>query len=255
MKPINWILAGAAIPSVFVLGWMLLDTACTPEAAAAADESVRECYRSWIGSLSGWVAAAAAVITIFVLLLQIRRNEETAHRQQLEAREAFDHEIADTLRIINGVWKHAEDIYRAYKSDPRVLQYEKSMRIRLKAVKEHVDKKSLQDLCAQMHPMDAAKRKKLISDILQAIEEPKLPIVNPTQDQIHLLEANGPMFFEVLIINFLMLTHRLETISERFPTIFSNRDTAAQSAVSDNEDEDFFKLYFRDFPNASDNPY
>ncbi|MEO1027579.1 MAG: hypothetical protein AAFX02_00850 [Pseudomonadota bacterium] len=255
MKPIYAILAGAAIPSTFILGWMLLDTACTPEATALAGESVRECYRNWVGSSSGWAAAIVGGITVLVLLFQIRKAEQTAHRRQEEARAVFDAELSETLQVINEIWKHAEDISQLNIDDQKVDRYVELMKARLASVRATIEEDRLKNPCALMHPLDANKCSKLVTKVVDATKPVKLPVADPRQDRVHLIEVTGMDYFQTLSITFLIMTHRLETISEKLSTIFSNRNTKGSDEILSSSRQDFRELYFRDFLEVPSNPY
>ncbi|MEO1110492.1 MAG: hypothetical protein AAFX90_21510 [Pseudomonadota bacterium] len=127
MKPFHWILAGAFIPIALIVAWGMLDTACSPEAAGAAKESVRQCYRSWIGALSGWAAALAAAVTMYFLHSTVNLARE-ANEQSRTANELLQKQtkaaigdLEPTLNYNGNDKRPGREVFRFWNKNRRAI--------------------------------------------------------------------------------------------------------------------------------------
>ncbi|KZM46955.1 hypothetical protein [Labrenzia sp. OB1] len=92
-KPAVWLAVGAAIPISFIVAWMLLDNACD---GLGSDKVVSECWRGWVGSWSGWGAAAGAIFAAWWAVTETKRQTKKQANQFVFAN--VEQQLDDLIR-------------------------------------------------------------------------------------------------------------------------------------------------------------
>ncbi|KZM48256.1 hypothetical protein [Labrenzia sp. OB1] len=253
MKPVHWLAIGTMIPIILFLIVTGLDTACSPTALMSAGESPRVCYREWIGALSGWVAALAAGGTIIALFHQIRRNEETAHKRALEAKQLFVEEIEVTLRQLNRAWKHAEDIDEEIKRGKGVEEFIEKLKREMKQIDFDLTQGEFEDLLQLMLPRHRAKCATLLRRIKAAAKEKEFPAFT-SEGHEYTREPDNEELVELLLWCFDYINRAIESDHPELAGIFANR-SPVRNQYDEFADGFFNSFLFGKFPNNPNNPY
>ncbi|WP_156958956.1 hypothetical protein [Labrenzia sp. DG1229] len=254
MKSVHWILIGALLPIALIVAWSMLDTACTLEAASAANETVRECYRNWIGALSGWAAAIAAGCTIFTILYQIRSSKNIAHKQQIEAKVLFDREVMKLCEEINRVWRDAEDINAQSRDAKHIERQAEYVKRELAHIHRRAGQRVLSNLTGMMHPIEEFRCLRILNAIESASSTVKVIGWDEANQDTERYEPEGFQYIEEMIQQFDFLRYRLEQDEERILVeVFKNRTTLRNQAFENLREllDDAFTGFL---PRNPDNP-
>ncbi|MCV0428346.1 MAG: hypothetical protein K5905_23055 [Roseibium sp.] len=210
----------------------------------------------WVGALSGWIAAGAAGATIFVLLLQIKKNEEVAHRAQNEAKRIFDARARSVLLKVNIVWKHAEDIlFQANKNDEYFREKSAVFKHRMTRIANELEANEFEKIVPLMHPIDAMASESLLK-VLRTCTQPQIiGQHDQTKNDFSEVEAEGVFYFHVMILSFSEMFTTLKNYKPEFVSVFSNRHTELGNQVANAREKYSNEFFEREFPNNPKNPY
>lgn len=182
-------------------------------------------WREWIGATSGWAAAIVAGFTIFVLWRQIQVTQETAHKQENEALQLFETEVADVLERINKVWKHLEDIDQYEGQLLDLDKWVQTIKFEMARLEKRVERMELNRYITLMLPMNQKKCSAILSTILYSTET----ITHVTFDDdsgITEHETFREEYLESLKFRFNLVAERVRENSPELVRIFENRNMA-----------------------------
>lgn len=246
-----WILIGALCPTAAIIGWMLLDNACS---AVGDTRYISECWRGWIGASSGWAAMIAGAATILVLIYQTRKHEEIAHREHIDAKEVFFHEVSQVLQRLNKIWKLAEDIEKDGRDSEHYPYYINNLKDDLKRARSFSTRNTITEPIGSLHRIDQKRARALVKQCVMATT-----YLTNTPASGHVKVAPPDEFFLTFLFADLMQVRRkARDFSPDLDSIFEkrkpfNRVLLAKEFGDDNK----CLLHIEDnsrFPIDNDNP-
>lgn len=131
-RDIRWWEANKAMPFfaatalVMVIGATAIAMLCGAAIAPPPGESCAQCAREWTGSLSGWFAVLAAIVTVLTIRRQIEAAREDSLRVAEQTKVVVDETLNDILRGVELGWRYL-DCY----DDPEITEENKEKILRV----------------------------------------------------------------------------------------------------------------------------
>ncbi|MCK7611981.1 hypothetical protein [Roseibium sediminicola] len=208
--------------------------------------------RNWLSATSGWAAAVAAVVTVFVLLHQIRKSETIAHRRSTEANQLFKEETIEVLHRFNRIWKHAEDTKTFLEAGQSIENYVKALKSELNRIDRQLRKEEYEEYLRLALPMAHAKGTKVLRLMRRVASEKEIPTYNVDGAEFTYV-PDDEEWLELLLMDFALMRRALTRLYPDLSEIFANRDHSADRLYQLGK-ASAEAIGIRQFPDDKNNP-